>query len=110
VKKLYPAAEDRHVLNGSGPLDSRIGNTVSGKPAKDGSITFVFACTGPAAVSVVVNDHDTPIPGSQAQIMCGKDGIAKTVDVTTKSALSFRAKTTAPVEGAYAYAWIGDIQ
>lgn len=102
---------DKILPRGAGPLDETVGNTLMGKPAKDGSIEFVFACSGESIVTVVVRDGQSPIPNAEGELRCGgRDGFKRTIPVTTKSALSFSASATTLKDGGYAYAWVGDIK
>jgi hypothetical protein len=111
LKRFQPGLDETSPRGGAGPLDEIFGNTLMGRPAKDGTIDFVFACSGESIVTIVVRDGQTPIPGAAGELKCGgRDGFKRTVPVTTKSALSFSASATTLKDGGFAYAWLGNIR
>ncbi len=111
LERLQPGTDEPSPRRGSGPLGEIFGNTLMGKPAKAGTIDFVFTCSGESIVTIEVRDGQTPIPGAAGELKCGgRDGFKRTVPVTTKSALSFPASATTLKDGGFAYAWVGDIR
>ncbi|MEU4218120.1 hypothetical protein [Actinoplanes sp. NPDC026623] len=110
LKRLQPGL-DPTSPQGAGPLAPSMGNTLMGKPAKSGTVEFVFACSGDSIVNILIHDRQALVPEAEGQLQCdGRDGFKRTIPVTTESALSFQATATTLKDGGYAYAWSGDIK
>jgi hypothetical protein len=96
---------------GSGQLEESVGNALPGRPARAGRLEFLFVCTGRSAVSISIRDGATQIPAASGQHQCGDGAYRKTLTVTTKSQLSFRADASPFTdEGEFAFAFVGDIR
>jgi hypothetical protein len=105
---LVPAGEKKAVT-GSGQLEENVANTIPGHPARDGTVEFLFTCTGGSVMAVSVRDGGRIITGATGSQKCDGAVFRASLPVTTQSRLSFRADATSFVEGGqFSFAYLGE--
>lgn len=96
----------RSLGSGHGALRTSISNTLAATDRDVASVSFAFACTGPATVNLRFLVNGKEVAAARATHACGQEIFQRSLEVPRLSAIGFDADVTASTAGGFAYAYL----
>lgn len=94
--------------SGSGPLVSRLGNTLPATPDHVLSVTFAFTCTGKSKVSFDFTVNGKNASSAAHTSTCDGSIFQQSIKVSEPGPISFDADVKGSVNGGFAYAYYAE--